>query len=204
MADMSDAANGLVTEIAGIMYPQGTSAPSLTGDRLLVYQGTPDAVTLANDLAAGTIHVSVFPRPGDKVTSVSHIDEHWEQISDNGSSGVAILELRRQTRLFAISIWAARHDRRDAAAGAIDAGLAAVSRLRLADGSVAVMTYDSSVQDDDEQEAGIYRRELVYALNYATTLSQTLTAITTTVTDVSPGVNGTDIATVSRTNPSSP
>ena len=198
MADLSDAGNALVTTIASILYPQGSAAPSLTGDRLLVYQGTPDAVTLASDLAAGTIHVSVFPRPGDKVTWVSHADEHWEQI---GTSGAAVLELRRQTRLFAITVWAGSYARRDAAAAAIDAGLAALSRLSLTDGSVAVMTYDGSAQDDDQQEAGIYRRNLVYALNYATTQQQTLTAIAKTVTNVTPGVNGTDIATTSLTNP---
>ncbi len=106
MADLSDAGNALVTLIAGMLYPGGTSAPSLTGDRLLVYQGWPDPVTLASDLAAGAIHVSVFPRPGDKVTSISQDDDDWEEISNSGTSGTAVLELRRQTRLFRISVWA--------------------------------------------------------------------------------------------------
>lgn len=197
MADLSDAANALVTLIARIVYPGGTSAPSLTGDRVLVYQGMPDPVSLADDLAAGTIHVSVFPRPGDKVTSVLPVDDDWEDVSDDGASGTAVLELRRQTRLFQIGVWAAAFAGRDAAGAAIDAGLAAVSRLVLADGSVAVMTYDSSLQDDGQQQAGIYRRELVYALNYATTRTMTLTAIAATVTDVTVEVNGADVATVS-------
>lgn len=192
MADMSDAANALVTLIAGIVYPLGIAAASVTGDRMLVYPGTPDAVTLANDLAAGALHVSVFPRPGDKVTSISQDDDDWEDLGD----GSAVLELRRQTRLFQVSIWAGGYSRRDAASAAIDAGLAAVSRLALADGSLAVMTYDSSAQDDDQQQAGIYRRNLVYALNYATTKTVTLTVIATTVTDVTPNVNGVNIATV--------
>jgi hypothetical protein len=195
MADMSDAGNALVTLIAGILYPQGTAAASLTGDRLLVYQGWPDPVTLASDLAAGTIHVSVFPKPGDKVTSVSQDNDDWEEISDNGTGGSAVLELRRQTRLFQISVWAGVFTRRDATASVIDAGLAAVSRLVLTDGSVAVMTYDTSLQDDDQQQAGIYRRDLLYALNYATTQVMALTAITATVTNVTVDVNGADIAT---------
>jgi hypothetical protein len=193
MADLSDAGNALVTLIAGVVYPEGTGAASLTGDRVLVYQGSPDAVTLAGDLAAGVIHVSVFAQPGDKVTSISQDDDDWEEVG--GST--AVLELRRQTRLFRISVWAGAYARRDAVAAAIDAGLAAVSRLALADGSVAVMSYDSSVQDDSQQQAGIYRRDLVYALNYATTRTVALTAIAATVTDVTVAVNGADVATVS-------
>jgi len=195
MADMTDAGNALVALIAGILYPQGVAACSVTGYRLLVYQGWPEAVTLASDLAAGTMHVSVFPKPGDKVTSISQDDGDWALVSNNGAS--AVLELRRQTRMFRISIWAGVFARRDAAASVIDAGLAAVSRLVLADGSVAVMTYDSSLQDDGQQQAGIYRRDLLYALNYATTQVMALTAITATVTDVTVDVNGADIATVS-------
>ena len=194
MADMADAGNALVALIAGVLYPLGTAAPSLTGDRVLVYQGSPDAVTLASDLAAGTVHVSVFPQPGDRVTSISPDDDDWEDIGNGGS---AMLELRRQTRLFQISVWAGLHTRRDAIAAAVDAGLAAVSRLALADGSVAVMTYDSSAQDDDQQLAGIYRRDLLYALNYATTQVAVLTAIAATVTDVTMSVNGADLASVS-------
>jgi hypothetical protein len=197
MADLSDAGNGLVTLIAGMLYPQGTGAASLTGDRVLVYQGSPDPVTLASDLAAGTIHVSVFPQPGDTVTSISLDDDDWEEVSNSGTSGSAVQELRRQTRLFRIGVWAGAYARRDAVAAAIDAGLAAVSRLALVDGSVAVMTYDSSLQDDDQQQAGIYRRDLVYALNYATTRVMALTAIAATVTDVTVEVNGADVATVS-------
>ena len=190
MADLSDAGNALVNAIAAILYPTGTASPSLTGERLLIYQGSPDAVTLAADLAAGTIHVSVFPKGTETVTSLSADDDCWEEIADNGATGTAARELRRQTRVFAISVWAAGHDRRDAAAGAIDAGLAAIARLTLADGSVAVLRYVGATQIDGEQAAGLYRRDIAYSLDYATTRQQVLTAVATTVTDVTPGVAG--------------
>src|SRR3978361_1552423 len=99
MADMSDAANALVLLIAGIVYPQGVVATSVTGDRILIYAGTPDPVTLASDLAGGAIHVSVFPKAGDNVTSVSLDDDDWDEL---GSGGCAVLELRRQTRVFQV------------------------------------------------------------------------------------------------------
>lgn len=63
MADITDVSNALVTVIAGIVYPNGTSQPSITGAPVLVYQGWPDAVQLRADLAAGKVHVSVYPQP---------------------------------------------------------------------------------------------------------------------------------------------
>ena len=63
MADITDVSNALVTVIAGIVYPNGTSQPSITGVPVLVYQGWPDAVQLRADLAAGKVHVSVYPQP---------------------------------------------------------------------------------------------------------------------------------------------
>jgi hypothetical protein len=131
------------------------------------------------------------------VTSISQDDDDWVEVSNNGSTGSAVLELRRQTRLFQVSVWAGVYDRRDAVGAAIDAGLAAVSRVVLADGSCAIMTYDTSAQNDEQQQAGVYRRELLYALNYATTLVRALTAIAATETHVTPGVHDTDIATIS-------
>ncbi|MGA3803690.1 hypothetical protein ACI2VP_05250 [Ralstonia nicotianae] len=63
MADITDVSNALVTVIAGIVYPNGTSQPSITGVPVLVYQGWPDAVQLRADVAAGKVHVSVYPQP---------------------------------------------------------------------------------------------------------------------------------------------
>lgn len=63
MADITDVSSALVTVIAGIVYPNGTSQPSITGAPVLVYQGWPDSGQLRTDLAAGKIHVSVFPQP---------------------------------------------------------------------------------------------------------------------------------------------
>ncbi|QMV32408.1 hypothetical protein 8G_00014 [Ralstonia phage Hyacinthe] len=63
MADITDVSSALVTVIAGIVYPNGTSQPSITGAAVAVYQGWPDAVQLRADLAAGKVNVSVFPQP---------------------------------------------------------------------------------------------------------------------------------------------
>lgn len=169
MADITEVGQALVTAIAGAAYPNGTAQPSVGGMPILVYQGWANPQLLTTDLQAGKVHITVFPRPNDKVTSVMNGDGEWQEQSNNGTTGVAIREIRRQTRTFQITVWASCFDKRDPVAKAIDSALAAITRMTLPDGSQGVMTYVNSTQDDDQQKQGIYRRDLFYAVNYATT-----------------------------------
>ena len=61
MADLSDVSNALVTLVTGVVYPNGTSQPSITGNPVLVYSGWPNLTQLKTDLQAGKAHVSIFP-----------------------------------------------------------------------------------------------------------------------------------------------
>ena len=69
MADLSDVESALVGLIAGALFPSTTYLPgsfalSAAGTTLKAYRGWPESATLANDLAAGKAHVSVFPLDG--------------------------------------------------------------------------------------------------------------------------------------------
>ena len=265
MADITDVSNALVTVIAGIVYPNGTSQPSITGAPVLVYQGWPDAVQLRADLAAGKVHVSVFPQPnmlrivdsamsdwstpsapvntvtltlsgqtvtvggtvstpqnaalvvdsrayvyavqaGDTLASIAtalaalvNADQTAtaagavvtipgaKYISPRvGGQGVAVRETRRQEQGYQITVWANCFDQRDPIAAAIDSALSGIPHLTLADQSAA-LRFKSSRQDDSQQKEGIYRRDLMYAVEFSTFASQTLTQITATVENVSAG-----------------
>lgn len=265
MADITDVSNALVTVIAGIVYPNGTSQPSITGAPVLVYQGWPDAVQLRADLAAGKVHVSVYPQPnmlrvvdsamsdwstpsapvntitltlsgqtvtvggtvsapqnaalvvdnkayvyavqaGDTLTSIAtalaalvNADQSAtaagavvtipgaKYISPRvGGQGVAVRETRRQEQGYQITVWANCFDQRDPIAAAIDSALSGIPHLTLADQSAA-LRFKSSRQDDSQQKEGIYRRDLMYAVEFSTFASQTLTQITATVENVSAG-----------------
>lgn len=172
MADVTEVGQALVEAIAAAAYPHGTAEPSTAGCPIVIYQGWPNAQRLAEALPAGTVHVSVFPRPGDKVTSVMSGDGEWCEQDNDGTSGLSVREVRRQSRTFQITIWASCFERRDPVAKAIDSALSSVTRLALPDGSQGVMTYVNSTQDDDQQKQGIYRRDLFYSINYATTQAQ--------------------------------
>ncbi|WP_353627551.1 hypothetical protein ABNQ24_12305 [Ralstonia pseudosolanacearum] len=265
MADITDVSNALVTVIAGIVYPNGTGQPSITGAPVLVYQGWPDAVQLRADLAAGKVHVSVYPQPnmlriidtamsdwstpsapvntitltlsGQTVTvggtvstpqnaalvvdgrgyvyavqatdtlagiatalaALVNVDQTAtaagavvtipgaKYISPRvGGQGVAMRETRRQEQGYQITVWANCFDQRDPIAAAIDSALSGIPHLTLADQSAA-LRFKSSRQDDSQQKEGIYRRDLMYAVEFSTFASQTLTQITATIENVSAG-----------------
>ncbi len=61
------------------------------------------------------------------------------------------------------------------------------TRLDLGDGSRAIGTASKETQIDAQQKSGIYRRDLLYSINYATTFTQAQTTITTIAGTLSAG-----------------
>ena len=88
-----------------------------------------------------------------------------------GTGGPALLELRRQEKRFQVSVWCNSPTTRDAIATPVDAALAAVNFLSLADGTMAWLRYQGCVVDDGLQKARLYRRDLFYGVEYATVQS---------------------------------
>lgn len=79
-------------------------------------------------------------------------------------------ELRRQRQTFRVTAWCPTPDLRDAACAAIDPVFAATPFLTLADGSPARLTFRSTTTFDQSQDAALYRRDLLYAVEFPTTL----------------------------------
>lgn len=262
MADFTDVADALVSVIAQITYPNGTSQPSIVNAPVLVYQGWPNSVQLDKDLKADKVHVSVWPTPTERETA-TRIPE-WQTLSiatptltmtasagevtvggtagagqnaalivdgkpyvhavqtgdtlttiatalaalisadrpatsagavvtipdahtveaRTGGTGTSIRELRRQEKVFQISVWANCHEKRDPVASRVDATLAGIYRLSLPDGTQGILRYRSSNQIDNTQKNGIYRRDILYAVEYAVTESRTDTQIVTGQTSI--------------------
>ncbi len=80
-------------------------------------------------------------------------------------------EWARQEQEFRISVWAPTPAARDQVCSAIGAGLAQIAFLTLADGSGGRLTYRKTASFDDDQVASVYRRELVYDVEYGTTVT---------------------------------
>lgn len=108
-----------------------------------------------------------------------------------GTMGMVADEYRRQERVFQMTIWANTPANRDALTGMVDVALTQTNFLTLSDGFAARLTYKGSHVIDSLQKANLYRRDLLYAVEYATTSLQTATAITVetlnvTVNNVTP------------------
>jgi hypothetical protein len=60
MPDQAEVAQALVERLAGIVYPNGTSAPSIVGRLIRIYRGWPGGSELDRDLVQGNVQISVF------------------------------------------------------------------------------------------------------------------------------------------------
>ncbi len=81
----------------------------------------------------------------------------------------AAFEMRRQQQEFRITAWCPTPNLRDAACDTMDVTFAATPFLTLADGSAARLRYASTTTFDQRQDAALYRRDLLYTVEFATT-----------------------------------
>ena len=89
MADLSDVADAIVTIATQAVYPNGAGRASIVGQPIALYQGWPSPQSLDQDMPVGKAHVTVFPRPGDTVTSTVMGDGEWIELSNDGAKGTA-------------------------------------------------------------------------------------------------------------------
>jgi hypothetical protein len=88
------------------------------------------------------------------------------------ADGTGVQETRRQMQRFRIVCWCPTPAKRDTAVAAIDAALAGVAFLPLADGTPARLRFEGTTVFDQSQDASLYRRDLLYDAEYPTTLVQ--------------------------------
>jgi hypothetical protein len=260
MADLSDVMTALQTQIFAAVYPNGTSAPSITTKGIRVFPGWPQPAALDADMRVGICNISIYPTPVEQ--NVTRFPKQWQQVSVTpptltltvsgrtitvggamptpfsahnlavlmagsafvyalqatdtlttiatalatliaaaypgttssgaaitlpnagpipkarvGSVGQSIMEIRRQKRLFQIVIWADTPTSRDTIAQAVDPALADVQFLTMPDGTAARLIYRDSPVTDGLQKERIYRRDLRYSVEYATTKIQTTATV---------------------------
>lgn len=77
-------------------------------------------------------------------------------------------ELRRQEQNFRISCWCPTPTTRDTTASAIDGSFSNIFFLPLSDGTHGRLTYISTGEFDQSQNAHLFRRDLIYCVEYPT------------------------------------
>jgi hypothetical protein len=80
-------------------------------------------------------------------------------------------EVRRQEQVFQVTCWCPTPATRDTAAAAIDQALAALSFIDLDDGTQGRLLYSGTTVFDQSEDALLYRRDLLYSVEYATILT---------------------------------
>jgi hypothetical protein len=71
-------------------------------------------------------------------------------------------------------VWCADPATRDAVGGAVDSALSGIDFLGLADGTSGRVRYLGSTVSDTWEDAALYRRELIYSVDYPTTIAANL------------------------------
>lgn len=79
-------------------------------------------------------------------------------------------EVRRQEQRFRITCWCPTPASRDVSAAAIDELLVGFRFIELADGSLGRLQYYGTLVFDQSQDALLYRRDLLYDVEYPTTI----------------------------------
>lgn len=78
--------------------------------------------------------------------------------------------IRRQERAFRITCWCPSPAMRDVTASAVDAVLGDLRFIPMDDGSQGHIRYDGTLVFDQSQDALLYRRDLIYQVEYPTTI----------------------------------
>ena len=180
MADLDDVMNALTSLIAGVIYPNGTGNASVVGAPVKIYPGWPVPNVLDDDIKAGHAHVSIFPRPEERNTTRHATAWQDSTVDLVAGTGTAVKVVGEQERLFQIVIWAPTPAVRTAITKAVDPALRQAGRLAMPDNTYARLVYRSSPMTDMLQKSTIYRRDLFYTVEYATTVTGAFYPIKTT------------------------
>jgi hypothetical protein len=94
-------------------------------------------------------------------------------VARTAGCGVSTMETRRQEQLVVISLWCPDPKSRDVIAAGLDADLSLIDWLPIADGTAARMIFHATTEIDTSENASLYRRDLLYRLEYPTIITQT-------------------------------
>ena len=129
-------------------------------------QATDTLTSIATALTA--LIQADHPLASSNVATVTIPDAFSISFSAGGVAKV-VRELKRQEKQFQITVWAPTPTIRDQISSAVDSALAAINDLTFADGSHGIMLYARTFQTDQMEKSMLYRRDIVYTVDYATT-----------------------------------
>jgi hypothetical protein len=128
------------------------------------------AAALAAQITGATSSGAVITLPATSTVTAAR----------SGTAATVQRLTRTTQRTMQITVWADTPDHRKATAKAIDNALSGTEWLSLADGTGGRVIYVASHIDDMVQKANLYRRDLMYSVEYSTTQSANATEVIVT------------------------
>lgn len=159
--------------VAALIGGQAFIYPVQSGDTL-----TSVATGLANLIAAkypGTTNSGpVITLPAGVSASAARV----------GTTGTITTEWERQTQIFQITVWAPDPGTRKAIGAAIKDALSQIAFITMSDGYGARICYHRNVLSDEAEKVRVYRRDLYYEIEYATTATKQIATVVATEVEV--------------------
>lgn len=144
-------------------------------------QATDTLTSIATALAA-LVHVD-HPLTTSNANTVTIPDANNISFVVGGFAKM-VRELKRQEKQFQIAVWASTPTVRDQIGSAIDSALALINDLAFADGSHGIMLYVRTFQTDQQEKSMLYRRDIVYSVDYATTQASDAAQVVATILNI--------------------
>jgi hypothetical protein len=186
-----DGGGNVLLEDNGFLLLEGNSLAIVVGGTISVPQNVMlrvngkdyvYAVQASNalvDIAAALATLVAVDIPGTSASgnSINVGPTGRVQAARVGGVGTVAKEIRRQEHVVMITVWAATPQLRDTIAAAIDVDLAERRFISMPDGYGARIIYKNSLLVDSLQKAALYRRDLNYTIEFATTVAKQAAAV---------------------------
>lgn len=120
-------------------------------------------------IATGLAALINADTPASSSGAVITIPAAKQLVARVGGVGTVIRETKRQKRGFQITFWCPTPALRDTVVPPVDKALADIDFLTLPDGTAGWLRYERSPISDRIERAALYRRDLIYSVEYGTT-----------------------------------
>ncbi len=177
---------GTEITIGGIVsIPQNVSAVVNGKSATYAVQVGDTLTSIATSLAATINAFETAYVVGD----VIHVPGAYSLLASIGGVGTSIKEVGRLRRQFQVTYWCPTPALRDTASGPVVAALMALERMTLADDTSARIIMGGDKFSDDNQKPLLYRRDSIYSVEYATTITEQDTQICVVETSMTGGID---------------
>lgn len=131
-------------------------------------------VQAGDTLASIASAIAALVPSATAVGNIVTVPSAYSLIGRMTTSGQSVMEFKRQQQMFQITIWANSYTSRAACAPVVDVSLGFIKRLLIpVDNFWAPIIHMHTKEFDQFDKTPVYRRDLIYQVEYATTLTQT-------------------------------